>query len=56
MTVRELQRISGNKTARVGYLKMNEIEELRSVHHLPLESHDVYVPTIEEALKVLLDR
>ncbi|KAL0359955.1 UNVERIFIED_CONTAM: Glycerophosphodiester phosphodiesterase GDPD4 [Sesamum radiatum] len=48
---RELQRISGNSTSRVGYLTMKEIADLGSSLQHSLEFHDVNIPTIEDALK-----
>ncbi|KAK4413459.1 Glycerophosphodiester phosphodiesterase GDPD4 [Sesamum alatum] len=50
---RELQRISGNSTSRVGYLSMKEIADLGSSHQHSLEFHDVNIPTIEDALKLV---
>lgn len=50
---RELQQISGNRTSRVGHLSMKEIEELHSSERTPL-FHDVHVPTIEDALKMVM--
>ncbi|KAI3464251.1 hypothetical protein Pfo_020914 [Paulownia fortunei] len=49
---RDLQRISGNSTSKVGYLSMKEIVDLGSSHQHSLE-HDVNVPTIEDALKLV---
>ncbi|GFP88411.1 glycerophosphodiester phosphodiesterase gdpd4 [Phtheirospermum japonicum] len=49
---RELQRISGNSTSKVGYLSMKEIVDLGSSHQHSLE-HDVNIPTIEDALKLV---
>ncbi|KAL0456271.1 UNVERIFIED_CONTAM: Glycerophosphodiester phosphodiesterase GDPD4 [Sesamum latifolium] len=50
---RDLQRISGNNTSRVGYLTMKEVGCLISGSSLQhsLEFHDVNIPTIEDALK-----
>ncbi|KAL3641514.1 Glycerophosphodiester phosphodiesterase gdpd4 [Castilleja foliolosa] len=49
---RELQRISGNSTSKAGYLSMKEILDLGSSHPHSLE-HDVSIPTIEDALKLV---
>ncbi|XP_020547542.1 glycerophosphodiester phosphodiesterase GDPD4 isoform X4 [Sesamum indicum] len=49
---RDLQRISGNSTSRVGYLTIKEIADLGSSLQHSLEFHDVNIPTIEDALKV----
>ncbi|GER27626.1 PLC-like phosphodiesterases superfamily protein [Striga asiatica] len=49
---RDLQRISGNSTSKVGHLSMKEIVDLGSSHHHLLE-HGVNVPTIEDALKLV---
>ncbi|KAL6525328.1 Glycerophosphodiester phosphodiesterase gdpd4 [Orobanche minor] len=46
---RDLQRISGNSTSKVGYLSMKEIIDLKSSHQHSLEL-DVNIPTIEDAL------
>ncbi|KAL6498383.1 hypothetical protein OROHE_026651 [Orobanche hederae] len=46
---RDLQRICGNTTSKVGYLSMKEIIDLRSSHQHSLEL-DVTIPTIEDAL------
>ncbi|XP_020547541.1 glycerophosphodiester phosphodiesterase GDPD4 isoform X3 [Sesamum indicum] len=48
---RDLQRISGNSTSRVGYLTIKEIADLGSSLQHSLEFHDVNIPTIEDALK-----
>ncbi|KAL7118381.1 hypothetical protein ACP275_03G133000 [Erythranthe tilingii] len=50
---RDLQRISGNRTSKAGYLSMKEIENLGSSHHNSLEFHGVNIPTIEDALKLI---
>ncbi|KAA8544559.1 hypothetical protein F0562_022582 [Nyssa sinensis] len=50
---RDLQRISGNSTSKVGYFSMKEIKELDAVHRIPLEDHDQSIPTIEDALKLI---
>ncbi|CAA0837703.1 Glycerophosphodiester phosphodiesterase GDPD4 [Striga hermonthica] len=49
---RDLQRISGNGTSKVGHLSMKEIVDLGSSHHHLLE-HGVNVPTIEDALELV---
>ncbi|PIN02060.1 Glycerophosphoryl diester phosphodiesterase [Handroanthus impetiginosus] len=48
---RDLQRLSGNNTSKVGYLSMKEIADLGSSYQHSLEFHDVKIPTIEDALK-----
>lgn len=53
MTGRELQRISGNMTAKVGYLSMKEIKELDTIYQIPREYSDVKIPTIEDALMLI---
>ncbi|CBI17004.3 hypothetical protein VitviT2T_029251 [Vitis vinifera] len=50
---RELQRISGNMTAKVGYLSMREIKELDTIYQIPREYSDVKIPTIEDALMLI---
>ncbi|XP_034674917.1 glycerophosphodiester phosphodiesterase GDPD4-like isoform X2 [Vitis riparia] len=50
---RELQRISGNMTAKVGYLSMKEIKELDTIYQIPREYSDVKIPTIEDALMLI---
>ncbi|KAL3513311.1 hypothetical protein ACH5RR_026028 [Cinchona calisaya] len=50
---RELQRILGNSTSRVGYMSMKEIEELKPNRQLALKFHDLSIPTIEDALKLV---
>ncbi|KAJ6809408.1 glycerophosphodiester phosphodiesterase GDPD4 isoform X1 [Iris pallida] len=47
---RDLQRMSKNNTAKVGYMKMKEIKELDAGFQLRPEFHNQQVPTIEEAL------
>ncbi|XP_074335381.1 glycerophosphodiester phosphodiesterase GDPD4 isoform X2 [Apium graveolens] len=49
---RDLQRISGNSSSRVGYMSMKEINELVPDDPAELEFHDNKIPTIEDALKV----
>ncbi|XP_057532614.1 glycerophosphodiester phosphodiesterase GDPD4 isoform X3 [Amaranthus tricolor] len=49
---RELQRISGNHTSRVGYMSMKEINELDAALHFPKVLDDQKVPTLEDALRV----
>ncbi|PWA89507.1 Glycerophosphoryl diester phosphodiesterase [Artemisia annua] len=43
---RDLQRISGNSSSRVGYMSAKEIKELDA-------THDVAIPTMEDALKLV---
>ncbi|XP_059636413.1 glycerophosphodiester phosphodiesterase GDPD4 [Cornus florida] len=50
---RDLQRISGNSTSKVGHLSMKEIKELDINHQLPLEFDDKKIPTIEDALMLI---
>ncbi|XP_042475598.1 glycerophosphodiester phosphodiesterase GDPD4-like isoform X2 [Macadamia integrifolia] len=49
-TVRDLQRLSGNKTAKVGHISMKEIKELRGRHQFLQEFDDHEVLMIEDAL------
>ncbi|XP_048498646.1 glycerophosphodiester phosphodiesterase GDPD4 isoform X2 [Beta vulgaris subsp. vulgaris] len=49
---RELQRISGNHTSRVGYLSVKEINELDAAPQFPKVLDDQRVPTLEDALRV----
>ncbi|XP_060971508.1 glycerophosphodiester phosphodiesterase GDPD4 isoform X3 [Cannabis sativa] len=53
MTGRDLQKISGNITLKVGNLRMKEIKELGSVHHPGQMSTSGIVPTIEDALRLV---
>uniref|UniRef100_A0A803N0Q9 glycerophosphodiester phosphodiesterase n=1 Tax=Chenopodium quinoa TaxID=63459 RepID=A0A803N0Q9_CHEQI len=50
---RELQRISGNHTSRVGYLSMKEINELDAALQFPKVFDDQKVPTLEDALRLV---
>ncbi|KAF2290865.1 hypothetical protein GH714_015923 [Hevea brasiliensis] len=50
---RDLQRISGNNTTKVGYLSMKEIKELEVPHQSVQVFHDQKIPTIEDALKLV---
>ncbi|XAR62762.1 Glycerophosphodiester phosphodiesterase [Bertholletia excelsa] len=50
---RDLQRISGNSTLKVGYLSMKEIKELDANHQFPLEFHNQNIPTVEDALEFI---
>ncbi|KAL2513395.1 Glycerophosphodiester phosphodiesterase GDPD4 [Abeliophyllum distichum] len=50
---RDLQRLSGNSTSKVGFLSMNEITELDSNNQRPLQFHNVNIPTIEDALRLV---
>ncbi|KAL5993240.1 hypothetical protein ACLOJK_014163 [Asimina triloba] len=51
MQGRDLQRRSGNVTAKVGYFSMNEIEELDA--GITQEFHNQKVPTVEAALMLI---
>ncbi|XVF63480.1 hypothetical protein PTKIN_Ptkin09bG0090000 [Pterospermum kingtungense] len=46
---RDLQRISGNNTSKVGHFRSNEIKELAVSH----QSGDSKIPTIEDALRLI---
>ncbi|KAH7834101.1 hypothetical protein Vadar_012748 [Vaccinium darrowii] len=48
---RDLQRISGNSTSKVGYLSMKQIKELDVSNQVSLEFNDESIPTVEDALK-----
>lgn len=50
MTGRDLQRISGNHTSKVGHLSRKEITELVAIHQLPAGLDNQEIPTIEDAL------
>nr|XP_016497410.1 PREDICTED: glycerophosphodiester phosphodiesterase GDPD4-like isoform X6 [Nicotiana tabacum] len=50
---RDLQRITGNNNSKVSHLSSKEIKELDAVHQLKLEHHDLTVPTVEDALKLI---
>lgn len=50
---RDLQRISGNNTSKVGYLSSREIKELVPSSELQQKYHDLTVPTLEDALKLI---
>ncbi|XP_047269934.1 glycerophosphodiester phosphodiesterase GDPD4 isoform X2 [Capsicum annuum] len=50
---RELQRITGSNNSKVSYLSSKEIKELDAVRQLKLEHHDLTVPTLEDALKLI---
>ncbi|KAL1542741.1 glycerophosphodiester phosphodiesterase GDPD4-like isoform X2 [Salvia divinorum] len=50
---RELQRLSGNTSSKVGYLSRKEIADLGSEHHQSLKFSDLNIPTIEEALRLV---
>ncbi|KAH9782001.1 glycerophosphodiester phosphodiesterase GDPD4 [Citrus sinensis] len=60
---RDLQRISGNITSKVGHLSMKEIKKLGTSFQFAQKSHDQVITTIEDALtlvsnsvrKVILD-
>ncbi|KAL6228452.1 hypothetical protein ACLB2K_002402 [Fragaria x ananassa] len=49
---RDLQRISGNNTSKVGYFSMKEIKHLGSSYQ-SAKFNDANIPTIEEALKLV---
>ncbi|XP_043718910.1 glycerophosphodiester phosphodiesterase GDPD4-like [Telopea speciosissima] len=48
---RDLQRISGNNSAKVGHLSMKEIKQLDDRHQFLREFDDQEIPTIEDALR-----
>lgn len=50
---RDLQRISGNSTSKVGHLSMKEIKELAVHHQSAQDFHNHTVPTIEDALMLV---
>lgn len=50
---RDLQRISGNSTSKVGHLSMKEIKELGVHHQSAQDFHNHTVPTIEDALMLV---
>ncbi|GAA0176320.1 phosphodiesterase [Lithospermum erythrorhizon] len=50
---RDLQRISGNGTSRVGHFSHKEIESLEANRHLLSEFHDLNIPLAEDALKLI---
>ncbi|XP_020518946.1 glycerophosphodiester phosphodiesterase GDPD4 isoform X4 [Amborella trichopoda] len=49
---RDLQRLSGNATAKVGYFSMNEINNLDGAFTFSKKSQKHTVPMVEDALKV----
>ncbi|XP_057469934.1 glycerophosphodiester phosphodiesterase GDPD4 isoform X3 [Actinidia eriantha] len=49
---RDLQRITGNSSSKVGYMSAKQIKELDASHQFPLEFHDQNILTVEDALKV----
>ncbi|XP_024031609.1 glycerophosphodiester phosphodiesterase GDPD4 [Morus notabilis] len=51
MTGRDLQRISGNTSSKVGHLTMKQIQELRSLHQHAQQFDGGKIPTIEDALE-----
>lgn len=53
MIGRDLQRMSSNRTAKVGYMSKNEIEELDAGFPLIKEFKSQKVPTVEDALKLV---
>lgn len=50
---RDLQRMSGNDTAKVGYMSKNQIRELNAGFQLSQESRKQEVPTVEDALALI---
>ncbi|XP_030936880.1 glycerophosphodiester phosphodiesterase GDPD4 isoform X1 [Quercus lobata] len=50
---RDLQRISGNSTSKVGYLSMKEIKELGRANQSAQMFLQESIPTIEDALKLI---
>lgn len=48
-----MQQITGYNNSKVSYLSSKEIKELDAVHQLKLEHHDLIVPTLEDALKLI---
>ncbi|PON34893.1 Glycerophosphoryl diester phosphodiesterase [Parasponia andersonii] len=50
---RDLQRISGNNTSKVGYLIKTQIKELGTDYQSALKSDAGIVPTVEDALKLI---
>nr|XP_018683377.1 PREDICTED: glycerophosphodiester phosphodiesterase GDPD4 isoform X2 [Musa acuminata subsp. malaccensis] len=50
---RDLQRMSGNSTAKVGYMNMNQIKELDAGLQFAQEFHNQKVPTAEDALATI---
>ncbi|KAF3958947.1 hypothetical protein CMV_016193 [Castanea mollissima] len=50
---RDLQRISGNRTSKVGYLSMKEIKELGRANQSAQMFLQESIPTIEDALKLI---
>ncbi|XP_057973044.1 glycerophosphodiester phosphodiesterase GDPD4 isoform X6 [Malania oleifera] len=50
---RDLQRMSGNSTIRVGHLSMGEIKDLEAVHKLAVDFHDKKFPKLEDALTLI---
>ncbi|KAJ6693198.1 hypothetical protein OIU85_004007 [Salix viminalis] len=52
-TARDLQRLTGDNTSKVGHLSMKEIKELGVHHQSAQDFHNHTVPTIEEALMLV---
>ncbi|KAL5776057.1 hypothetical protein ACOSP7_008983 [Xanthoceras sorbifolium] len=50
---RDLQRITGNSTSKVGHLSMKEIKELGATYQSVQKSHDQVIPTVEDALTLI---
>ncbi|XP_058192320.1 glycerophosphodiester phosphodiesterase GDPD4 isoform X1 [Rhododendron vialii] len=48
---RDLQRISGNSTTKVGYWSVKQIKELDAINQFPLEFNGHIILTVEDALK-----
>ncbi|KAG6659145.1 hypothetical protein I3843_03G011900 [Carya illinoinensis] len=53
MIGRDLQRMSGNSTTKVGHLSTKEIRELGSAHQSVQKFHDESIPTLEDALTLI---
>ncbi|KAG6736946.1 hypothetical protein POTOM_060106 [Populus tomentosa] len=53
LSTRDLQRISGNSSSKVGHLSMKEIKELAVHHQSAQDFHNHTVPTIEDALMLV---
>ncbi|XP_021889631.1 glycerophosphodiester phosphodiesterase GDPD4 isoform X2 [Carica papaya] len=53
MTGRDLQRISGNNTSKVGHFSMKEIKELGVFQQSLQKFQDQIIPTVEDALTLI---
>uniref|UniRef100_A0A1D1Y158 glycerophosphodiester phosphodiesterase n=1 Tax=Anthurium amnicola TaxID=1678845 RepID=A0A1D1Y158_9ARAE len=53
MIGRDLQRMTGNNTMKVGYLRSNEIKGLDAGFQMPQKLYNQDVPTIEDALMLI---